>query len=489
MFKRLSVVMLFLMPVRAFGATFVVDNIGDESDAVLGDGKCRAVTGGCTLRAATEEAQMLVESSDIGFTIPGSGVHRIRVTWALNLNNVTVDGITQPDSSGGDLKIVLEGPGVDVEYCGLQLGSNNTVMNLWITGFNNPEDNAPGGICVNGDNNNVVANRLERNANGVKVYGNNSNVEGNLWLGNRQQGASIMPGSRATRVVGNSDRVTLMSVPDPNGTCVRTFGTDDLLVMGNRCANGIEVGDSEPASVLASTNVTIVGNFLDDGTIRIKHASNVLIGGDDPEDANVVSSASVAIEAIEESSEVIIVGNHISRSGNGINVTSDYAIVRGNILDRCRVGIVMFGNFGLAEQNDITRSTFGLIVLGSQNTVVGNLLSRDKVALAVLGVFGLFPGKRGDYNLVQGNEISRNKWGLLLAGETVVDNLFEGNTLIRNSRAPVALRDEKLRKLIVKEFGADFPLLGPAGVGNVLRDNLLSRNGRADRKFVAAFQF
>jgi CSLREA domain-containing protein len=46
-------------PLRAYGATFVVDNAADEVDATPGDGVCGGPRGACTLRAAIVEANHL----------------------------------------------------------------------------------------------------------------------------------------------------------------------------------------------------------------------------------------------------------------------------------------------------------------------------------------------------------------------------------------------------------------------------------------------
>src|SRR5262245_41504058 len=59
--------------------TFTVDSTGDGSDTSAGDGVCVATSGGCTLRAAMEEANAHPDADIIAFDIAGSGVHTIHV--------------------------------------------------------------------------------------------------------------------------------------------------------------------------------------------------------------------------------------------------------------------------------------------------------------------------------------------------------------------------------------------------------------------------
>ena len=82
------------------GATFTVDSTGDQADATPGDGVC-AGSGGCTLRAAIEEANAFAGADVIAFDIPGKGVHKIAPLSPLPqiTGAVTIDGYTQPGAA------------------------------------------------------------------------------------------------------------------------------------------------------------------------------------------------------------------------------------------------------------------------------------------------------------------------------------------------------------------------------------------------------
>lgn len=83
--------------------TFTVNTTNDAADSTPGDGVCNA-SGGCTLRAAIDEANAHAGPDTIHFNIPGTGVHTI--TLKTNLPTLgdtsgptTIDGYTQPGSS------------------------------------------------------------------------------------------------------------------------------------------------------------------------------------------------------------------------------------------------------------------------------------------------------------------------------------------------------------------------------------------------------
>ena len=64
---------------QALALTFTIDSTTDGSDTSAGDGNCVATTGGCTLRAAMQDANALPDADTIAFDIAGSGVHAIHV--------------------------------------------------------------------------------------------------------------------------------------------------------------------------------------------------------------------------------------------------------------------------------------------------------------------------------------------------------------------------------------------------------------------------
>src|SRR3954468_19623754 len=57
----------FLQPSAHAAATFVVNSTSDTADASVGDGVCADASGGCTLRAAIQEANAAAGTDTINF--------------------------------------------------------------------------------------------------------------------------------------------------------------------------------------------------------------------------------------------------------------------------------------------------------------------------------------------------------------------------------------------------------------------------------------
>ena len=72
-------------------ATFTVDSSGDQDDANVGDGICAISGGGCTLRAAIEEANSTTDKDTITFSV--SSVAPTSALPAVT-EPVTIDGGT-----------------------------------------------------------------------------------------------------------------------------------------------------------------------------------------------------------------------------------------------------------------------------------------------------------------------------------------------------------------------------------------------------------
>lgn len=67
----IGLVAAFPLSAGARAATFTVNATADAHDAKLGDHRCAAVSGKCTLRAAIEEANAGADPDIIGFQLAG----------------------------------------------------------------------------------------------------------------------------------------------------------------------------------------------------------------------------------------------------------------------------------------------------------------------------------------------------------------------------------------------------------------------------------
>ena len=183
-------------------STFTVNSTSDSPSGTCGDGTC-------TLREAIIESNANGSGKDtINFNIPGAGPHVITFAAAMQVISqpVTINGLSQPGSSCGTLKIVLNGSGL-ASGGGLKLTAGGSeISGLVIQRF--PSH----GLELNSSNNTVTCNFIGTNSaggadlgnGGIGLYINNGggNVVGqNLISGNDSYGIYVGGASarRATR--------------------------------------------------------------------------------------------------------------------------------------------------------------------------------------------------------------------------------------------------------------------------------------------------
>lgn len=133
----LVVLALFLIASNAHAATYVVNTVGDEEDADVGDGICRTARGTCSLRAALQEAGESGSQDVIEFQILGDGPHTIVPHSALPPSMaVTINGLSQggPDYFGAPL-IQIDGEKSGQYASGLQLYVDSVIIGVSIYGF------------------------------------------------------------------------------------------------------------------------------------------------------------------------------------------------------------------------------------------------------------------------------------------------------------------------------------------------------------------
>src|SRR3954452_13665131 len=95
--------LLALAPSAHAAGPYVVNATSDLPDVNPGDGTCATSAANCTLRAAIQEANAGVASTDtINFAIPGGGVQTVTLMTALPAitDEVTIDATTQPGWAG-----------------------------------------------------------------------------------------------------------------------------------------------------------------------------------------------------------------------------------------------------------------------------------------------------------------------------------------------------------------------------------------------------
>ena len=163
-----------VLPPKAFAdTTFVVNGVGDESDAAPGDGICDNGLGNCTLRAAIEEANTLPGRDTVTFNIT-SGDPLIQVSAELPAitDRILIDGTTQLGYVNRPL-VRIDGAAGCSRCSGLALASNDsTIRGLSITSFEV-------GISISGENNVIEGNFIGVDRDGVTPQPNSTGVSDN----------------------------------------------------------------------------------------------------------------------------------------------------------------------------------------------------------------------------------------------------------------------------------------------------------------------
>ena len=399
-----NLLLISLFPVLFLGVdvdmvkamTFTVDSADDLSDWNPGDGICDDGAGYCTLRAAIEEANILIGADTIHFNI-GAGPNTIQPFTPLpNItSSVTIDGYTEPGAAEATAVLVavimieIDGQFTGTAEGGLTLkaGSDgSTIKGLAINRFGD-ETGRGHGISIHRASNNTIT--------------------GN-YLGTDVTGTAVQPnGSCGLFLMNNSNNT--IGGPRPG---------ERNIISGN---------EAEGISINSSSNNIIQGNYVGtdvSGTaalpngyfgMRIENDSNSnTIGGPNPGEGNIVSgNESDGIFVLLSSDNNIIQGNYV-----GVDVSGTFAIPNGAGISCDYSTKNTVGGPNPGERNIISGNNYqGMqLVAGSLNTVQGNYIGTDVNGTAAIGNGGfgirIMDGSTnntiggpnpGDMNLVSGN--------------------------------------------------------------------------------------
>ena len=305
--------------------TFLVSNTSDS-----GAGSLRQA-----ITDANATGNLPAGPDRVEFDLPGPGVQTISISGLLpNLSDpVVIDGWSQPGFSGQPLIEVSGGSGGSALTVA---GGHSTVRGLILNGFSSA------GIALTSSDNLVQGNFLGTNAAGnagapssgavgLAINGGSNNLiggtapnTGNLISGNYYAGIQISGSSAANQILGNrigTDASGAHAVPNGSGTVYAGIFLGDA---GSTVTGTIIGGTAPGARNLISGNngdgiglwggvsgTTILGNYIgvaadgvtplgnnagsDGGGIAIRNfASNNIIGGTNPGEANLIANNSPA---------------------------------------------------------------------------------------------------------------------------------------------------------------------------------------------------
>lgn len=500
-----ALVCALALPAAAAAEEFVVNGIGDEGDAALGDETCLAAGGECTLRAAIEEANETTEEDRIEFaedpfegTAAGTValgaplpaieeplyVHGTECPTEADVRGPCV-GIAGPPS--GPALTVDGAAGVTIEWLAVTdaeigvkvVGSESfkAFSNWFGVGLDGePGPNTTGLFLGPGSDSGVVGSPGATEGNlfanstavGLDLHGaSHASVRGNVFGIEPASGGAAANGKDieitseqgGAAAVGNEIGTRLSTEDAASPACDRGCN-----VISGSVESGVDLdGDADEADEAPAVATKIVGNYLGltrDGSgsvpgagagISVGAATETVIGGPRPGDANRISGGSVAVEAGPAASELVVQGNRIGTNAlgqpalppavglavdsEGLAGVAEEAVLAGNairlqggtgisqhgagawIVDNevsgAATGIKVFGSIGpqgnLIEGNTVVQSELdGILVENDSNELVGNRITGSGGAgIAVHGgpPFGINGNTIGGDSAAQENEI------------------------------------------------------------------------------------
>lgn len=369
-------------------ATYVVNSPLIEPDANPGDGLCLTFNGGCTLRAAIEEANNQPGSHTINFDVDVEGVPTTGGPGVGIFSPLVIDGTTQ---EGGLFQI-----------------SGNA--------------GAPANLFTGSQTDNCVFRGLVMNDQGPNYYlnpqGRNNIVEGNR-IGTNPAGTAVVSSTNNTGgvAIGGGNLV--------GGTAV---AARNIISTGSNGGEGVGVAglpDGLPDRVIGNyigTDITgniALGNF--GSGVRVQ-GPNLRVGGTEPGSRNVISATS---------GDQFFGADGIKASdGDG---SGEGRLIQGNYIGTNAAGTAALGNqrHGIIGQTGAPIDTVGGTNPAARNVISGN--GMDGIEIFTTGVSSLNPMIIGNYvgtNAAGSSAIQNGEFGIFFGGSirTLVGaNVVSGN--------------------------------------------------------------
>jgi CSLREA domain-containing protein len=446
--------------------TYIVNNNGDGTDAVPGDGNClTAGTFDCTLRAAIQEANAHAGADFINFNMAGNNVIQPATALPAITQAVTINGTTNP----GFVRVELDGVLV-ASGNGLQINAGpTTIIGMVIYNFDGTNN---AGIFISGGSNTIQNNLIGVNAagtgalpnfNGIQVNssGNligdnnfNSNViSGNLGYGVLINGTAAF----ANWVKGNFVGTTISGVA-PLGN-----GLGGVRIVGARLNR---IGGNTPGM-----GNTISGNLGDGVIIEGAGASGNLVEaniiGVAIDGATAVGNAGFGVQIIDAPNNVI--GGNFATVGNLISNNLAGIAIFGSSPSRPVSGNRVQGNFigtDAAGTGDLGNVVDGVVIFAARNTTIGGTIAGLGNVISGNDQHGIFIDQ-STTTLVQGNIIGLDESGInALPNVTGIEISGGSNNTIGGTAAGA-------RNVISGNDDTGVLIVGPGTSGNFVLGNFI----------------
>ena len=432
----------------AHGATFTVTSVSDLPDTNTGDGVCAVTGGGCTLRAAIQQANASAGTDTIAFSIPGPRPHNIVPASAFNdiTGPVVLDGATEPDYTPGNLAIVLNGASAGAGANGLRFAagsSGSTLRAVVVQAF------AGNGVVVASDNNSLV-----RDYAGTNVAGTAAVANGGVGFQVTGSGNTLGGANYDERIIaaGNTGRGVVLS-GSSNTLAFSFVGTSwsGLAAIGNG-GHGVEItggiGNALRQAVISGNAGD--GLRISGGSAAIVEANN-LFGLNQPGVVALPNTGN-GISIVSSNANRIGPGNIISgnlQAGVALSGTASSNLVQGNYIGLALGGATAIGNGGAGVTlTGVSSNSIGGLTTGTGNVISGN----GGNGVTVTG---------GSNNAVQSNVIG------LLTGDVAAGNGGHGIAVDNSANLDIGLTAEGPGNFIVASGGDGVHAVG-AGTTSLL---------------------
>ena len=410
---------------------FVVDSAADDPDAAPGDGVCRTSAGGCTLRAAIDEANRRVGPDTIRFAIP-SPAGQPTIQLASSLPAITDEGLTiAGDSQSGAVSTTdpatFDGrPGVQVRGNGIAAGET--------------------GLALVSAHATIRGLRIESTWRAVWMRGpaSHDNAISGSVIGSAEIGVLIDGGAWANRV-GIATPAGRMVIGDV-GTGVDLYGTATRRNVVQNLLIGLAPDGRTPWPV--------AGNGVDHNF----GPSDNLIGGGGPLEGNVIAATGLT-------------GIEVSHGWNPAlpprqDASASYQL-RGNQIVGNRIGVAVDGS-----------TSSELMAGGCLRTTCGGFDNGNGINVIDGAVA----------TVVRGNTVVAHRNAIFLSGSNTLDSVVRENRLTSDRASGVEVELGASRALIadnaiVRAVLAAIDVSSPASTAVTLARN---EQGSLDRAIVLA---
>lgn len=458
------------------GCSPVVTNTNDD-----GWGSLRQAINVANNDEALTTVTFAIPQTDPGFNGQWFTIQPASALPELREPGTTVDGFSQPNTNPNGPEIFLDGSSIP---------ALEKAQGLWLFGDDTTVQGLAIGYFANGVN---VA-----EAAGVTLRGNYLGVDpsGTVAAPNRHSGVEVYYASDV-HIGGTSaaDRNLISG----NGTeweaGINVDSSTNVWITGNYIGTDRSGANAIPNGV----GVSVFGEGNKEGEATGPASSGVWIGGTDPGEGNLISGNTVfGISVGNNVSDIWIQGNRIGTTLDGMSALGNGSGVQ---CDDCDGGIrlgggrastgVIVGGIGTGRGNLISGNNgpgIGMIG-GSGYAIQGNLIGTDATGLAPLGnmdgvrifaairdtqIGGDEPSAR---NVISGN----TRFGVFFSGcssencEDPVEHAVTGNTVVGNL---IGVGSDGVTPLgnwigVLLFTGDPFANIS----GNVVRDNVIERNG------------